>query len=73
MSYDCANAFTTAITAETGMPAEEAMLLAMGLIGIAQTTARHWLARGGKLDREVAVRLVAGLQWRGISGFPRSR
>lgn len=71
MSYDCAQAFSTAITAETGMPSEEAMLVSMGLIGIAQTTARHWLARDGKIDRDVAVRLVAGLQWRGISGFPR--
>lgn len=73
MSYECANAFTAAISAETGMPTEEAMLLAVGLIGIAQTTARHWLARAGKIDREVAVRLVAGLQWRGISGFPKAR
>lgn len=73
MSYDCATAFTTAISAETGIPSEEAMLLAMGLIGIAQTTARHWLARDGKIDRNVAVRLVASLQWRGISGFPRAR
>jgi AcrR family transcriptional regulator len=73
MSYDCAHAFTSAITADTGMPAEEAMLLAVGLIGIAQTSARHWLARDGKIDRDVAVRLVASLQWRGISGFPRAR
>jgi AcrR family transcriptional regulator len=73
MSYDCAAAFTSAISEETGMPPEEAMLLAVGLIGIAQTSARHWLARDGKIDREVAVRLVASLQWRGISGFPRAR
>jgi AcrR family transcriptional regulator len=73
MSYDCAMAFASAITADTGMPTEEAMLLAVGLIGTAQTTARHWLARDGKIDRDVAVRLVASLQWRGISGFPRAR
>jgi hypothetical protein len=45
------------------------MLLAIGLIGTAQTTARHWLARDGKINRELAVKLVASLQWRGISGF----
>ena len=69
MSYECATAFSDAITAETDMPAESSMLLAIGLIGTAQTTARHWLARDGKINRELAVKLVASLQWRGISGF----
>jgi AcrR family transcriptional regulator len=69
MSYECATAFSDAITAETDMPTESSMLLAVGLIGTAQTTARHWLARDGKINRELAVKLVASLQWRGISGF----
>jgi hypothetical protein len=69
MSYECATAFSDAITAETDMPTESSMLLAIGLIGTAQTTARHWLARDGKINRELAVKLVASLQWRGISGF----
>jgi hypothetical protein len=69
MSYECAAAFSDAITAETDMPTESSMLLAIGLIGTAQTTARHWLARDGKINRELAVKLVASLQWRGISGF----
>ena len=47
------------------------MLVAVGLIGTAQTTARHWLARDGKIDRDLAIKLVASLQWRGISGFPK--
>jgi len=72
MSNDCAAAFSEAIRADTAMPHESAMLLAVGLIGTAQTTARHWLSRDGKIDRDTAVRLVASLQWRGISGFPRS-
>jgi AcrR family transcriptional regulator len=69
MSYECATAFSDAITAETDIPTESSMLLAIGLIGTAQTTARHWLARDGKINRELAVKLVASLQWRGISGF----
>jgi len=69
MSYDCAAAFSDAISAETDIPSESAMLLAVGLIGTAQTTARHWLARDGKIDRDLAIKLVASLQWRGISGF----
>jgi hypothetical protein len=54
---------------DTGISKESAMMLAVGLIGTAQTTARHWLARNEKIDRELAVKLVASLQWRGISGF----
>ena len=72
MSYDCAAAFSDAITADTGMPQESAMLVAVGLIGTAQTTARHWLARDGKIDRQAAGTLVSNLIWRGISGFPKS-
>ena len=69
MTYDCAMAFSDAITAETGISQESAMMLAIGLIGTAQTTARHWLARSESIDRDLAVNLVSSLQWRGISGF----
>jgi hypothetical protein len=48
------------------------MMLAVGLIGTAQTSARHWLERDGKLDRESAVELVSNLIWRGISGFTKA-
>ena len=69
MTYDCASAFSDAITTETGISQESAMMLAVGLIGTAQTTARHWLARSESIDRDMAVKLVSNLQWRGISGF----
>ena len=69
MTYDCAMAFSEAITTETGISQESAMMLAVGLIGTAQTTARHWLARSESIDRDLAVKLVSSLQWRGISGF----
>jgi len=48
------------------------MMLAVGLIGTVQTSARHWLARDGKIDRQAAGTLVSNLIWRGISGFPKS-
>lgn len=47
------------------------MLLAIGIIGNAQITARHWLDRDGTLSKEEAVAFVSNLIWRGISGFPR--
>ena len=73
MTYDCAVAVSAVISADTGLPKDEATLLAIGLIGCAQTCARHWLEKGGKLDRKAATALVTSLMWRGISGFPLTK
>lgn len=72
MTYDCAAAVSAVISVETGLAKEESMMLAVGLIGTVQTTARHWLDRDGKVDRNRATELVMNLIWRGISGFPKS-
>ena len=72
MTYDCAAAFSAVISLDTGLGKDASMMLAVGLIGSVQTSARHWLERDGKLDRDLAVELVSGLIWRGISGFPKS-
>ena len=70
MTYDCAAAVSAVISLDTGFPKEESMMLAIGLIGCAQITARHWLEKDGKIDRAKAAALVTNLLWRGISGFP---
>ena len=70
MTYDCAAAVSAIISIDTGLPKEESMMLAIGLIGCVQITARHWLEKDGKIDREKAVAMVTNLMWRGISGFP---
>ena len=70
MTYDCAAAVSAVISLDTGFPKEESMMLAIGLIGCAQITARHWLEKEGKIDRAKASALVTNLLWRGISGFP---
>ena len=72
MTYDNAAALSAVISLDTGLAKEESMMLAVGLIGTAQHSARHWLERDGKIDRESAVKLVSNLMWRGISGFPKS-
>ena len=72
MTYDCAAAVSAVISIDTGLAKEESTMLAVGLIGIVQTTARHWLDRDGKIDRTRATELVMNLIWRGISGFPKS-
>ena len=73
MTYDCAAAVSAVISIDTGLGKEESMMLAVGIIGTVQTTARHWLDRDGKIDRRRATELVMNLIWRGISGFTKSQ
>jgi AcrR family transcriptional regulator len=73
MTYDCAAAVSAVISIDTGLGKEESMMLAVGIIGTVQTTARHWLDRDGKINRQRATELVMNLIWRGISGFPKSK
>lgn len=72
MTYDCAAAVSAVISIDTGLPQEASMLLAIGIIGNAQITARHWLDRDSKMTRDQASTFVTNLIWRGISGFPKS-
>jgi len=68
----CAELVSRVIHEDAGLDDDESMLLAVGLIGIAQVTARYWAASGSRVPREEATRLVAALSWRGIGGFPRT-
>ncbi len=59
------------IAEDTALPAEAAQLLAVSLVGMAQVSARYWVAHeDSSLDQETAVTLVSGLAWRGIRGYP---
>jgi AcrR family transcriptional regulator len=55
-----------------GISGDEAHLLSVGMVGMAQVTARYWLTSRDRIPREAAEQLVARLAWRGISGWPRS-
>jgi len=68
----CADAISEVIRDDAGLPAEQAKLLAVGLVGMAQVSARYWLANEGSIPRDAAARLLASLSWRGIGGFPRT-
>ena len=67
----CATAVSELIATDAGLSTDESMLLAVGLVGMAQTTARYWLASGGSVPRDEAARLIGTLSYRGIRGFPR--
>jgi hypothetical protein len=70
VELDCAKLISTVIADDTGLGTEEAMVLAIGLTGISQVTARYWLTAGMPVPRDVATRLISQLAWRGIAGFP---
>ncbi|MEI6693514.1 MAG: TetR/AcrR family transcriptional regulator [Actinomycetes bacterium] len=67
----CAVLIGEVIADETGLDSAQALLLGFSLVGLAQTSARAWLAGGPTLDREQAQTLAASLAWRGISDFPK--
>jgi AcrR family transcriptional regulator len=66
----CIEAIAEVIAVETGADPERALLLSAGMTGLAETSARWWLAGKGTLSRDEAVSLMSSLAWRGMSGFP---
>jgi AcrR family transcriptional regulator len=71
VTTECAEAIRDVIATDTGLADEESMLLAVGLSGLAQVTARYWLSTEGTIPRDAAARIVSQLAWRGIGNFPR--
>ena len=72
MQRGCAEAIAEVIAEDTGFAATASHLLAVGLVGQIQVSARYWLHNNGDLSQADAARLVAGLAWRGIGGYPKT-
>lgn len=70
VTVECASMIADVIRTDTGLPDEPSELLAVSLVGMAQVSARFWLAGGGEITQDDAASLVAGLAWRGIRGYP---
>ena len=71
VTRECAEAIAEVIAEDTGLGDEDASLLGMALSGLAQVSARHWLAQGSDVPKDVAARLVGSLAWRGLGSFPK--
>ena len=67
---ECATLIASVIHDDTGLPDPASRLLAVSLVGMAQVSARFWLADGAGIKRSDATALVSGLAWRGIRGYP---
>ncbi len=68
----CVEAIADTIAKDTGVGAAEARMLSVGLTGLAEVSARWWLASGGSVSKERAVDLLVSLAWRGLSRGPRT-
>lgn len=66
----CIDAVAEAVTADAGLDHERARLLAVGLVGLSQVTARYWLDAQHSIPKDEAVTLMSTLAWKGIAGFP---
>jgi AcrR family transcriptional regulator len=71
-NQQCAEMIAQVIAEDTDAPAEEAHLLGMGLVGMAEVSARFWLSQHRAIPKDTAEKIIARLAWRGISGFPRT-
>ena len=72
VNNEIADAIAAVISEDTALPPEQAKLLGISLVGIAQVSARYWVSSGGdQVSLEEAKQLVSSLAWRGIRGFPR--
>jgi AcrR family transcriptional regulator len=67
---DCADLVSQFIHEDAGLGDDEAHLLGMALVGMAQVSARYWLSTERDIPKDQAEQLIARLAWRGISGWP---
>jgi AcrR family transcriptional regulator len=68
---EISDAIAEVIAGDTSLPRQQAKLLAVSLVGIAQVSARYWISGGSSaVTVDEARSLVSNLAWRGISGFP---
>ena len=66
----CADMVSETIHEDAGLKDDEAQLLGMALVGMAQVSARYWLSSDRAIPQDEAEQVIARLAWRGISGWP---
>jgi AcrR family transcriptional regulator len=66
----CVSAIAQAVVADAGLDADRAWLVAVGVVGVSEHSARYWLSHQREVPKEEAVALTASLAWKGLAGFP---
>jgi AcrR family transcriptional regulator len=73
VNNEIADAVAVIIVEDTALREDQAKLLAISLVGVAQVSARYWVSSGAtSIGLDEAKQLVSRLAWRGIRGFPLS-
>lgn len=65
----CVEAISRRIMLDTQLPQPVAWLVAQGLVGMSQVSARAWL-KDQTLPLDIAVEVIGRLAWRGVGGQP---
>jgi AcrR family transcriptional regulator len=60
--------FIAELIAVEGLGHEDRLVLAHGILGLAEGTGRHWIAAGGQGEIDALAARVADLAWRGLRG-----
>jgi AcrR family transcriptional regulator len=60
---------TVAVLITADIDDEHRRLLAHGVVGLAESTSRHWLSRGLDIDPDLLAARVADLAWAGLRGI----
>ena len=66
----CAEMISEVIREDAGIDDAEAHLLGMGLVGMANVSARYWMRTDQQIPKDAAEQMLTRLAWRGISGWP---
>lgn len=66
----CVAAIAQAVVADAGLDTDRAWLVAVGVVGVSEHSARYWLAHQNEVPKDEAVVLTAALAWKGLAGFP---
>ncbi len=66
----CVEAIAQAVVADAGLDTDRARLVAVGVVGMSEHSARDWLTHRHEVPKEEAVALTTSLAWKGLAGFP---
>ena len=66
----CVATIAQAVVADAGLGTGRAWLVAVGVVGVSEHSARYWLSHQHEVPKDEAVALTASLAWKGLAGFP---
>jgi AcrR family transcriptional regulator len=67
----CVDAVFDVVARDSGLDPYRARILAVGLVGASQFTARYWLQAARPIPKEHAVESTVALAWGGLKNIPR--